>query len=205
MPIPMSSPKHKTIETSQLRIIAGVWRGRKLTFPIVPGLRPTSDRVRETLFNWLTPKILGAHCLDLFAGSGALGFEALSRGAKSIWMVDSSTIVLAQIRKNARILEAEQKLTLYCSQIPSSVVPINTQKFDIIFLDPPFQRDLLAPCCQWLQSSNCLASGALIYIEAEKELRPLPVPDNWELLRSKAAGQVGYYLLANNSLPLEAS
>jgi 16S rRNA (guanine966-N2)-methyltransferase len=183
---------------NEVRIIGGKWRSRKLRFPDLPELRPTPDRVRETLFNWLSPYVVGARCLDLFAGSGALGFEALSRGASSVVMVDQSAVVVQQLQANALLLAAEKEVVLSCSQVPNEQLLLDQNAFDIIFLDPPFHKNYLATCCEWLENANCLAKNALIYIEAESSLRPpLPIPKNWTLLREKKAGEVGYYLVTN--------
>lgn len=197
------SPRTPAPHKNQIRIIGGQWRSRKLSFPDVPGLRPTPDRVRETLFNWLSPYIVGAHCLDLFAGSGALGFEALSRGAASVLMVDQSQPVIQQLRENALLLKSEQEVQLHCGSVPNVQLSI-AQPYDIVFLDPPFQQNYLSACCQWLEQLNCLANNALIYIEAEAKLAlPLPIPAHWEMLRQQRAGQVGYYLLRNKHKSIE--
>ncbi len=179
---------------NQLRIIGGKWRGRKLHFPDLPELRPTPDRVRETLFNWLAPHIVGAHCLDLFAGSGALGFEALSRGARSVVMIDQSPQVMLYLRDTAQRLGVTNELEYYCATVPGAQLPIRQYRFDLVFLDPPFHQNYLAVCCQWLQDSQCLADNALIYIEAERDL-VLSLPSQWSIIKQKAAGQVGYYLI----------
>ncbi|HVV69682.1 MAG TPA: 16S rRNA (guanine(966)-N(2))-methyltransferase RsmD [Gammaproteobacteria bacterium] len=181
--------------TSQVRIIGGKWRSRKITFPNVAGLRPTPNRVRETLFNWLAPHIHNAKCLDLFAGSGALGFEALSRGAHSVVMVEQSAQVVAQLHTNAKLLAAEALAEIFCQRIEPQVSILQNRQFDIVFLDPPFHQGWIPLCCQLLEISQCLTPGALIYIEAECELQPLPIPSNWNILRQQKAGQVSYYLI----------
>jgi len=179
---------------NHLRIIGGQWRGRKLAFPDVPGLRPTPDRVRETLFNWLQADINGARCLDLFAGSGALGLEALSRGASRVVLVDESTTVTHQIEANLQILHSDD----------ASVVrmPVQTflergsgdARYDVIFLDPPFGQGLILPTLQLLEENDWLTPGAHIYIESESQLRELPLPAGWQLLKKKRSGQVIYRL-----------
>lgn len=179
---------------SQVRIVAGRWRGRKINFPNVPNIRPTPDRVRETLFNWLAPYIVGANCLDAFAGSGALGFEALSRGAKSVTLIDQSAEVVSALKENAAILKAEN-IGIIQGRFPEILSVLKSQQFDIIFLDPPFKQNLIASSAQALIENNLLAKDALIYIEAEKELTTLPIPESWQILRSKIAGQVGYHLI----------
>lgn len=175
---------------NKIRIIAGKWRGRMLNFPDISGLRPTPNRVRETLFNWLSPYIYEARCLDLFAGSGALGFEALSRGASEVTLVDHHPAIIAALKENQALLNAEE-VTVVKLEIPSS---FTATPFNIIFLDPPFGKNFIEPCCTWLESQNLLADNALIYIEAEKTLKSLPTPSHWELLKSKTAGQVSYHL-----------
>jgi 16S rRNA (guanine966-N2)-methyltransferase len=183
-------------QSNTLRIIAGQWRGRKLAFPDIPGLRPTPDRVRETLFNWLQPIIHGARCLDLFSGSGALGLEALSREAGHVVMVDEHPEAIQQLSRNMEILRCEKADLIRANAITFLEAGPNTKTpaFDVVFLDPPYHKDLLAQCCQLLTSKCWLKPGAAIYLEAERELKDLPLPDNWELKRSKTAGQVSYHL-----------
>lgn len=179
---------------NQLRIIGGTWRGRKLAFPPLPGLRPTPDRVRETLFNWLRNVIPGARCLDLYAGSGALGFEALSRGAAEAVMVDRQPPVIAQLRQHGAALRADgAHFVLADAQEFLRQAP--ARPFDIVFLDPPFSEDALGLCLRRLAEPGWLAAAAWIYVEADRDT-PLPaLPAAWELFRHKAAGQVGYHLL----------
>jgi 16S rRNA (guanine966-N2)-methyltransferase len=176
---------------NQVRIIAGTWRGRRLSFVPVPGLRPTPDRVRETLFNWLAPVIRGARCLDLYAGSGALGLEAASRGAAEVVLVDNDPQVAATLEAQRELLGAHQVRVVQAEVL--QWLSGSASPFDIVFIDPPFRRQLLPPCIQKLESRDWLSDHARIYIEAEQG--PLPqLPGNWELLRSKTAGQVGYHL-----------
>ncbi len=184
------------MNNNQLRIIGGRWRGRRINFPDAQGLRPTGDRIRETLFNWLQNNIQDAHCLDLFSGSGALGFEALSRGAESVTFVDQNSDVIKHLHITAEKLSAKN-LTLIHDAIPSQSLTkkLSRQQFSIVFIDPPFHQGFVEKCCTWLIESNLLSQNALIYIEAERELSPLPIPANWELLKSKFTGQVGYHLL----------
>ncbi|MCW9023577.1 MAG: 16S rRNA (guanine(966)-N(2))-methyltransferase RsmD [Gammaproteobacteria bacterium] len=185
----VSRPANKR---NSLRIIGGEWRGRKLEFADAEGLRPTPDRVRETLFNWLMPIIQGATCLDLFAGSGALGMEALSRGAAHVIMLDNQAAAISGLRNNLSLLAAEDHATLlnieaqrYLEQSPQPV--------DIVFLDPPYHRDLLAPCMEKLQA-GWLKAGAYIYFEANRDEAIPELPANWTLLKEKTAGQVRYFL-----------
>jgi 16S rRNA (guanine966-N2)-methyltransferase len=181
--------------SSTLRIIGGKWRSRKISFVPLKGVRPTTDATRETLFNWLAPIINDKNCLDLFAGSGALSFEALSRGAKHVVMVDASMRIIATLKKNAQLLLAEN-IEFICAKIPQGINKIPKQFFDIVFIDPPFHHDLIKPTCEKLISSGYLAPNALIYIEAEKELDiKTVIPESWQILRQKISGQVGSYLL----------
>jgi 16S rRNA (guanine966-N2)-methyltransferase len=176
----------------QIRIIGGTWRGRKLKVPDLPGLRPTPDRVRETLFNWLQPVIAGSYCLDLFAGSGALGFEALSRGAAHVVMVDQSVEVVKLLHDELILLKADQA-EVYRANVPSQL-KTPARAFDIVFIDPPYQQNLLLPCCQYLEDQAFLADHAYIYLEAKEPLDESMLPPNWQLLKSKQAGQVSYHL-----------
>jgi 16S rRNA (guanine966-N2)-methyltransferase len=177
---------------SEIRIIGGSLRSRKIVFPIVNELRPTPNRVRETLFNWLAPHIRGARCLDMFAGSGALGFEAISRGAGYCLMLDSSDEIISALKQNQITLKLEN-ISVQKATFPFTLQTI-TEQFDIIFLDPPFQKDYIGRVTTWLKDSNCLRDNALIYIESENNLDVLPVPDDWTKLKEKTAGNVRYSL-----------
>lgn len=183
-----------TNNPSEIRIIGGKWRGRNIRFLAVPGLRPTPNRIRETLFNWLAPVIHGTNCLDLFAGTGALGFEALSRGAKSVVMIDKEPAVINLLKQNAATLHAENLQILH-AVFPDSLSQLKPHQFDIVFLDPPFRHNLLAMCAAELEARGCLATDALIYLEAEKELTTLTLPANWQIIRNKTAGEVNYFLV----------
>lgn len=183
-------------ERGHLRIIAGLWRGRKLSFLEREGLRPTTDRVRETLFNWLQMDLSGSRCLDLFAGSGALGLEAASRGASKVVMVDNDQTTINRLQKNVTLLAAEQ-VEVICDDAVSFLRGCN-QVFDLVFIDPPYRSDLIAPCCELLESEQCLSDHAKIYIEcdASNDLSKKigEFPGNWRCLKRKTAGQVGYHL-----------
>jgi len=180
-------------QAHKVRIIAGRWRGRRLPVADVPGLRPTPDRTRETLFNWLAPFIPGARCLDLFAGSGALGFEALSRGAQEVTMIERDPRVAAQLREVADLLQADG-LDLHRTDA-LTFLKADPRPFDVLFLDPPFRQGLLAPSLQRLDSDGWLAPGARIYLEVERELGRPDTPDDWQLLRDGQAGQVAFFLM----------
>ena len=180
---------------STLRIIGGKWRSRKISFIPLKGVRPTTNVTRETLFNWLSPIIVGAHCLDLFAGSGALGFEALSRGAGHVVMVDMSIKVINQLKVNARLLQADE-IEFYCAAIPGRLNRVPKQSFDIIFLDPPFHHGLIESTCEKLLTAGFIAKNAYIYIESEKDLNVQAIlPKSWLILRKKTSNLVASYLL----------
>jgi 16S rRNA (guanine966-N2)-methyltransferase len=181
---------------NQVRIIGGEWRGRKLHFPQSPAIRPTPDRVRETVFNWLQTRVAGARCLDLFAGSGALGFEALSRGAREAVFVDTDpesvrhVVEMLQTFKCDRGRALKMDAATYLGQSP--------QPFDLVFLDPPFADQALPGLCARLESGGWLARGALIYLEDAASAGEPVLPAGWTLLRSKRAGEVGYHLARRN-------
>ncbi len=183
-----------------LRIIGGAWRGRKLHFPDVDGLRPTPDRVRETLFNWLQPLIVGARCLDLFAGSGALGFEALSRGAASVVLVERDATAVQQLRENLALLKTTAAQVLQRDTLEFLNGGCDaTAAFDIVFLDPPFQKNLLDPCCAALEQHGWLTPHARVYLETERSLS-LRLPTSFTITRDKTAGQVAYRLVTRTEV-----
>lgn len=177
-----------------VRIIGGKWRGKKLAVPSLPGLRPTPDRVRETVFNWLQPHIAGADCLDLFAGSGAFGLEALSRGASSVTMVDSSDQVIALLKQHVRTLQAESAAILYRALLPEGLLPPK-KPYAIVFIDPPYDADLLFPVCKVLENSGFLADSSFIYLEARTAITEGQLPPNWSIIKAKKAGTVMYHLV----------
>ena len=176
-----------------VRIIAGRWRGRKVMFPDSAHLRPTPDRVRETVFNWLAPRIVGAHALDLFAGSGVLGFEALSRGAGRVILVDSAPVVIKQLQQTKAILVADTAEIIQTDALGWLQNATINQPFNIIFLDPPFQLPLLLPCCEQLVTRGWLADNAVIYTEIPHDAT-ITLPNSLNLLRDKVAGNVRYQL-----------
>src|SRR3990167_3389068 len=175
-----------------VRISAGEWRGRRLKVPDVKEVRPTPDRVRETVFNWLVPYIPGSYCLDLFAGSGVLGFEALSRGAQEVVMVDQSKEVIDLLQKEKIDFSAHHAL-IYQARVPEGLKQ-PTRPFDIVFLDPPFRSNLLLPCCFYLEEYGFLASSAYLYLEAETIIKDNELTPHWHILKCKHAGQVVYHL-----------
>ncbi|BCX82385.1 16S rRNA (guanine966-N2)-methyltransferase [Methylomarinovum caldicuralii] len=178
-------------KSSEVRLIAGRWRGRRLRFPAVSGLRPTPGIVRETLFNWLREAVSGARCLDLYAGSGALGLEAASRGAGEVVQVESHPGVVRHLQATARQLNAEIRVVR--ADVPRFLRRPPDRPFDIVFLDPPFGRGQVAPVCQALEQGGWLTATAWIYVEAEAVLTPA-VPSDWTLWRHKRVGEVGCHL-----------
>ncbi len=175
----------------QLRIIAGEWRGRKLPVADLPGLRPTSDRIRETVFNWLNMHVPGAHILDCFSGSGALALEALSRGAESATLLEKATPAAQTLKKNLSTLKANNARVINTDSL-IWLQRMASQAFDVIFLDPPFRMGMLEECCKLLEANGYLHEQTLVYIEVEKELAPLPVPAHWQPVKSKTGGQVSF-------------
>lgn len=178
---------------SQLRIIGGEWRSRRFSFVEQPGLRPTPDRVRETLFNWLSSDIEGARCLDLFAGSGGLTLEALSRGARQVLSCDLSREAVETLRGHLKILDCDRAEILQQDAL-ALLANSPSSPFNLVFIDPPFHQDLLIPACALLEDHNWLTDDALIYTESETAPEHLPYPANWSLHRQKKAGQVWYSL-----------
>ncbi|MEZ5530523.1 MAG: 16S rRNA (guanine(966)-N(2))-methyltransferase RsmD [Porticoccaceae bacterium] len=180
--------------SGQLRIIGGQWRGRKLRFWEVDGLRPTGDRIRETLFNWLAPIIAGSRCLDLFAGSGALGLEALSRGAASATLIERHPQAISSLRENCQLLGAEGAEILQADALSWLEKATPQHPYDIVFLDPPFSAELLQPSMDLLSRPGLLSANALLYVESERH-QPAPVPpQGMSLYKEKTAGQVCYRL-----------
>ncbi len=173
----------------KIRIIAGEWRGRKLQVPDKPGLRPTPDRVRETLFNWLNMHLPGSHCLDLFAGSGALGIEAASRGAKQVLLVEKERDIVQGLRQQLATFAPDIKIL--CADA-LKFLKETPETFDIVFLDPPFGHNLVPACCTLL--GNCLSPQSLIYIETERSLGEPDLPTSWQIIRQKMVGQVAVFL-----------
>ncbi|MEO6023871.1 MAG: 16S rRNA (guanine(966)-N(2))-methyltransferase RsmD [Burkholderiales bacterium] len=178
----------KAKAANQVRIGGGLWRSRVIRFPGSSGLRPTPDRVRETLFNWLGQRLDGKICLDLFAGSGALGFEALSRGASEVVMVEQSRQVAQTLKDNGQLLTASSLTVLNTDAL--QFLRGTPRRFNIVFLDPPFQQGLLPQTLNLI--APWLADGALVY--AESELGVTPSRD-WKILKQSRAGQVNFWLM----------
>lgn len=184
-----------TSANNTLRIIGGTWRSRKLTFISAPNLRPTPDRVRETLFNWLQHTIVNARCLDLFAGSGALGLEALSRGAKEVVFIEPHRVVAGQLKNNLIQLQSDSPVI---NSDAKRYLDVADQPFDIIFLDPPFRKGFLPDTLDLLIEKQLLSEKALIYLEHEIEADY--AWEDWQLdvIKETKAGQVKSYLLKYN-------
>jgi len=180
-------------KTGRLRIVAGNWRSRLLDIADVEGLRPTSERIRETLFNWLGPNLPGSCCLDLFAGTGALGLEALSRGAASVTFVESSPLAARQLQANIDVLDADAAVLLQQDALSFLVSP-SEREFDVVFLDPPFAADMLEETCRLLAGHNMLADGALVYLEQDRGRPEAALPEGWRVTKNKTAGNVRYML-----------
>ena len=183
---------------NSVRIIGGGWRGRRVSFPDIPGLRPTPDRVRETLFNWLQHAVAGARCLDLFAGSGVLGLEALSRGAKEVVFVEPVVAASRALQEQLIRLGGSAKGQV-AAMGAARYLRSPPQAFDIVFLDPPFGRGALAEYVPLLDAGQWLTVGALVYLEDEKTAGVPALPRHWGILKSKSAGEVGYHLARVNA------
>ena len=196
-PSTKSQGRQKTGATSaasakgNIRIIAGKHRGRKLPVLMSDGLRPTTDRVKETVFNWLMPYIVDSECLDCFAGAGSLGFEALSRGAKSVTLLELNKQAAQQLLSNKTLLKAENVAIVNTDAL--KYLAQNQQSFSLVFIDPPFRQGLAEKAANLL-ANNGLTEGALVYVEMENDNNAQQMPANWQLLKEKVAGQVVYRL-----------
>lgn len=183
-------------QTGQVRIIAGQYRGRKLAVLMADGLRPTTDRVKETVFNWLAPYLVGANSLDCFAGSGSLGFEALSRGVAHNTFYELNSQAASQILANIELLKADNATLKKGSCL--DFLAVEKQKFDLVFIDPPFRQNFAGQTADMLEQQDLLNDNAIIYVETESELNLSNVPNSWQLLKEKVAGQVAYRLFQKN-------
>jgi 16S rRNA (guanine966-N2)-methyltransferase len=181
----------------ELRIIAGRWRGRRLRFPAGSPIRPTPDRVRETLFNWLSGHLQGAALLDVFAGSGALGLEALSRGAATALFLDEDGAAIAALRERFAEWGASGASALRTEALGwlARGRPADQSAFDLAFVDPPFAAGLLESACERLEAGDWLAPGAFVYVERPRKAAMPRMPPGWEPFRAGFAGEVGYHLL----------
>lgn len=197
-----SRTNNATPQNGFVRIISGKWRGRKLPVKNAQGLRPTTDRIKETVFNWLAADLYQAKCLDVFAGSASLGLEALSRQAQHATFLELNKDAAAQIKQNFALLKIDNA-TLHHTDALDYLSYKNPQNqkniFDIVFIDPPFRKGLLNNVIELLEQNDWLAENAYIYVEAEKELETPIVPQHWYLLKEKQAGQVSFRLYQRRS------
>ena len=178
---------------SQVRLIAGTWRGRKISFTAIPGLRPTPDRVRETLFNWLQFDLVGKRCLDLFAGSGVLGIEAASRGAAEVSLVESHPVAIEQLQQNLATLKADN-IEIVTQDATRFLDQKAQQRYDIIFLDPPYQMRVLEACINKIEQNQWLSEQGTLYFESLRQDAAIELSSAWTLTHEKTAGQIRYYL-----------
>lgn len=188
-----SNHRKQAKNVGEVRIIGGDWRGRKLPVLNAEGLRPTSDRVRETLFNWLQFDIAGADCLDVFSGSGALGFEAASRGAKQVVMLELNSDNARSLSSNRQLLKADN-LSVHQVDSLSWLTQAPERAFDVVFVDPPFHQDFVTPTLTLLFSNGYLAEHSLLYLEQEKAAEWPALPEGWRCYREKQTAQVKYGL-----------
>ncbi|MBA6415059.1 16S rRNA (guanine(966)-N(2))-methyltransferase RsmD [Colwellia sp. 6M3] len=186
----------KNAPKGQIRIIAGQFRGRKLPVLMADGLRPTTDRVKETVFNWLMPYIQDANCLDCFAGSGGLGFEAISRGASAVTLVELNKLAAQLLKDNKALLKADNIQVI--QQNALDFLHNNQQSYSLVFIDPPFRKGLAQQAAQLLNEKG-LTDDALIYVEMETDHNTQIMPSHWQLLKEKVAGQVVYRLYQNSA------
>lgn len=190
----LKKQSNKIVSKGAIRIIAGQHRGRKLPVLMADGLRPTTDRVKETVFNWLMPYIQNAICLDCFAGAGSLGFEACSRGAQSVTLVELNKAAAQQLSTNKALLKANNIKILNTNVI--DFLKHNAEEFSLVFIDPPFRQGLAEQAAVIL-SKQGLSKDALIYVEMEIDNNQQIMPSHWQLLKEKVAGQVVYRLYQN--------
>ncbi|MDE4022737.1 16S rRNA (guanine(966)-N(2))-methyltransferase RsmD [Glaesserella parasuis] len=174
----------------EVRVIAGLWRGRKLPVLNAEGLRPTTDRVKETLFNWLMMDIAGSRCLDCFAGSGSLGIEALSRQAQAVVFLEKFADAANQLKKNLVSLKAENGKVIQTDTLQFLAQKNSEMPFDLVFVDPPFHQGFVPQVLTALEQNGWLAENALIYVETEKNHSLLVLPEHWQVIKERTAGQV---------------
>lgn len=198
---PNSKPQKQTSKAmGEVRVIAGLWRGRKLSVLNAEGLRPTTDRVKETLFNWLMMDVANARCLDCFAGSGSLGIEALSRQAQAVVFLEKFANAAQQLKKNLASLKTDKGTVINTDTLTYLSQKNSTEPFEIIFINPPFHHNFVPQVLTLLQQNNWLAENALIYVETEKNHPPLLLAKNWQVIKEKSAGMVTSRLIQVNSI-----
>jgi|TARA_Y100000287_G_scaffold37677_1_gene28564 16S rRNA (guanine966-N2)-methyltransferase len=190
----MVTRRNNSKNRGKVRITSGEWKNRNLEVPDIDGLRPTSERVRETLFNWLMPSIHKSVCLDLFAGSGSLGFEALSRGAKHCTFVEKSKLAFSQIKTTRTSLNAVNSEVHNCDAI-DFLSSVHNHNFNLVFLDPPFSDDYLISSIESIHEYQLVSRGGYIYIEFNKNNDLFDLPDNWSVIRKKIYGNVCFILI----------
>lgn len=193
-------PKQASKAMGEVRVIAGLWRGRKLPVLNAEGLRPTTDRVKETLFNWLMMDVANTRCLDCFAGSGSLGIEALSRQAQAVVFLEKFATAAQQLKKNLTSLKTDKGTVVNTDTLSYLAQKNSGEPFDIIFIDPPFHHQFVPQILPLLQENNWLAKNALIYVETEKNHPPLLLAENWQVIKEKSAGMVTSRLIQVNSI-----
>lgn len=201
---PYSSQKGKksgktqnTNSPGQIRIIGGQWRGRKLPVLNAEGLRPTTDRNKETLFNWLMPYINDARCLDVFAGSGGLGLEALSRYAAHCDFIELDKQAASQLKSNLTLLKANElaSATVHQADALGILKGISQAPYDIVFVDPPFAKSLVAPTLAALEDNKLVHSGSVVYLEHESALTTPALPAHWQIIKDKQTSALRYMLI----------
>ena len=178
----------------KVRIIGGKFRGQNINFSNSEDLRPTGNRIKETLFNWLAVPIIDSNCLDLFAGSGSLSIESVSRGAFSATMIEKNNSAFLALKRNCSHLGIENVTIIKADAKKWLAEHKNLKPFDLIFLDPPFSSNLLTSCCSLLEKNGLLAENAHIYVETDRSYSAFIIPSNWQLLKEKTSGQVSYRL-----------
>ncbi|WGE89442.1 16S rRNA (guanine(966)-N(2))-methyltransferase RsmD [Actinobacillus arthritidis] len=189
----MKKNRNSTLQnksTGEVRVIAGLWRGRKLPVLNAEGLRPTTDRVKETLFNWLMNDVAGSRCLDCFAGSGSLGIEALSRQAQAVVFLEKFTNAANLLKNNLTSLKTTNGTVINADTLQYLAQKNPEQGFEVIFVDPPFHHGFVPKVLKLLAENQWLADNALIYVETEKNHPSLELPNNWQIIKEKTAGQV---------------
>ena len=183
---------------NQVRINGGSLRGQKIIFSNTTGLRPTGNRIKETLFNWISQHVQNSNCLDLFSGSGSLGIESVSHGARSVTMIEKDYFAFLAIKNSCSRLNIKNATIIEADAVKWSSEESNKTTFDLVFLDPPFMSDLVPVCCEILEKNKLLSSPCYIYVETTKKKKGLCVPENWILLKDKVTGQVAYKLYLRN-------
>lgn len=186
--------KQKLAYGQALRIISGRWRGRKIPLLALNEVRPTTDRIRETLFNWLQTPIAGAYCLDAFAGTGILGLEALSRGAAHVVFIEKQPLLCQELKSALQTLDCNDA-NIYCQSLPNDAfIMQSSEPFDVVFLDPPYQQALLLPMLNWLSTHHLVHEQSLVFFEHAKSLKH-SWPEGWACWREQTAGNVHFGLL----------